>query len=430
MDKTALRFVSAFDTIDELVFCGLMLALPFGWQAAIIPNILFLILLARKAIWEYQRPSKAKVLYFAPILLFLFINLLSLVYSSHAGYGADAIFKRLNLFIVPIGFLFVDFNPQLARRGLRFFILGSLLASLISLVIAFSQSLLIKDQMLCIAPFFGSMGDHILDTDIHNNRFFGVNYSFFMHPAYFGLYMAIAFMGLLNSYAKEAKSWIIQKGGVLGLLFIGLSLGLLSTNGMLLVSSFIVIYTLVYATVKKQMLDIFSSWLVVFAIVLSIGLYFNPQTTRVITGDTPVTSLSQKKMVTEASLEVIQENIFFGVGLGDLDDALTEVYLRKGYTQLAEDKTNPHNQFLQTFASLGLVGLLSLLWLFFSLFKHGFQNKSLLLWGIAIVTIIAFSFESMLNRYWGILGFGLFYGLFYFFPIDIESEDGVSGWTK
>ncbi len=422
MDKTAVRLVSAFDTIDELVFCWLMLTLPFGWQLSIIPNILFLVLIFRKVILEHSRPGREKMLFFAPFLLYLLANLISLIYAENAGRGGDMIFSRLNMFILPLGLTFVDFKPGLARRGMRFFILGTMIAVIVSLVLSLANSVILQDQMLCIAPFFEPAKNMIMDTDIHTNHFFGVNVSPFMHPAYFGLIICIAIIGLLNSYTNESQSWIIQKAGIPGFVFMSLMLVLLSTNGMIVSAIILIGYIFVFAALNKQKLDMFSSWLVVLGILLATGLYFNPQVQTVM-GAEPATSLLARQKATEASVLIIKEHPVLGVGLGDLNSELIKVYTEKGYHDHAKSILNPHNQFLQSYASLGLLGIIALIWMFGVLIVYGIRYKSMMIIGFALVTISGFMFESMLNRYWGIITFSLFYSLMYYLPIEERVED-------
>src|SRR5258706_6030883 len=54
-------------------------------------------------------------------------------------------------------------------------------------------------------------------------------------------------------------------------------------------------------------------------------------------------------------------DFLFGVGTGDYKTALNDYFLKHGYINYAKENYNAHNQFIQTFLSNGLLGVLSLL---------------------------------------------------------------------
>ncbi|GEM53442.1 hypothetical protein EB1_32320 [Empedobacter brevis NBRC 14943 = ATCC 43319] len=95
---------------------------------------------------------------------------------------------------------------------------------------------------------------------------------------------------------------------------------------------------------------------------------------------------------------------FLGTGLGNID-YLTEQYfhyynLYKGYFAM-----NFHNQYLQTFGELGVVGLFILLFIFvFSIYKS-IKTNNIFLFTVAIILILAFFTESYLNRQKGLIVF-------------------------
>jgi O-antigen ligase len=112
--------------------------------------------------------------------------------------------------------------------------------------------------------------------------------------------------------------------------------------------------------------------------------------------------------VWKASLEVIKENLPFGVGTGDSRDKLMEKYLEKKMDTEYKFGLNSHNQFLNTTVSLGILGFLSLIICFWIPFYKGLKLQELFL--INFVTIISINllFESMFERQSGIIFYVFF----------------------
>jgi len=116
------------------------------------------------------------------------------------------------------------------------------------------------------------------------------------------------------------------------------------------------------------------------------------------------------------TFDVIRQHPLFGVGL-DAKDILVEEYKKAGYNNEANLKLNSHNQFLETQLTLGISGSLVLLWMLFApLFRKREIWKPELYITFLIILIIAFLFESVLVRQWGIM----FYTLFYCFQVNME----------
>lgn len=117
--------------------------------------------------------------------------------------------------------------------------------------------------------------------------------------------------------------------------------------------------------------------------------------------------------------EVFAENLILGTGPGDANDELhekfekcKELFWGGDHNFLLTDKNyNYHNQFLQSAASMGVLGVLLLVLVFVWPFLYHRKNSILLLF----VTISFFGFftESMLERQAGLLFFAFMYPFLY-----------------
>ncbi|RPG85708.1 MAG: O-antigen ligase domain-containing protein [Crocinitomicaceae bacterium TMED209] len=103
-----------------------------------------------------------------------------------------------------------------------------------------------------------------------------------------------------------------------------------------------------------------------------------------------------------ASLEVL-EAAPFGVGTGDVTDALCEVYAESNSQYALEKRMNPHSTWLQLAVSHGWIGLLLILLWWFGTVVWAFrvQNALLLTWSIAWV--LNGTIESLLELQQGVV---------------------------
>lgn len=413
MDNTALRIVNVFNTIDELVFALFMVSIPFGWQFSVIPLLLLFASLIRKVIISRNLPDRDTIIYFLPLAGFFLVTLISISYSSHAGYGFDLLFRKITLLLLPLLLVFSEFSSKTIRKGLRFYILGVFITALISLTIAFVRSSKWGGGMFCIIPFHDGITEKILDTDATNNFFLGTDLSFFMHPSYFALHIAMAFLIVVFVKAFEHNSLIIKGITLPFVLISGTVLLLLSTNASVLTTILLGFGMIFFAFRLRALLDLKTYWIMFFGLLLLILSTYNTQFLHLVLGNLGE-SLLTKARITNTSLSLIREHLFWGVGLGDLTEQLNLAYNALGNSDLAELSMNPHNQYLQTWGNSGLLALIFLVGMLVNAFVFGILRRNFLLIAFSVLTATNFFFESMLNRYWGILFFAVFYSLLYF----------------
>lgn len=90
------------------------------------------------------------------------------------------------------------------------------------------------------------------------------------------------------------------------------------------------------------------------------------------TGDANGHSLTQRFEYWIASWNIIQNNLLFGVGTGDLEQELFKQYDQMNSKLSIEYRLHPHNQFLSIMLCFGIIGLI---WFLFSLFYPMFAYK-------------------------------------------------------
>lgn len=112
-------------------------------------------------------------------------------------------------------------------------------------------------------------------------------------------------------------------------------------------------------------------------------------------------TMLQRLELWRATLEVIQENPWYGVGTGDVDDAL-HARLAQMDSSLADTKKSTHNQYLALLAAFGVAGALLLLFLFLRA-CHTTSRRSPLMLAWLLTILISFLTEDTLDTLAGIL---------------------------
>jgi O-antigen ligase len=116
-------------------------------------------------------------------------------------------------------------------------------------------------------------------------------------------------------------------------------------------------------------------------------------------------STADRLMTWNASLQLIKENLWMGLGNGDVRNELENRYRKLNYIKPAELHLNAHNQYFETFLYMGILGFLYLLYLMFTplILKEEAYRFLLIIFGLH------FLFESMFNTQAGIIFFVFWY---------------------
>jgi O-antigen ligase len=110
--------------------------------------------------------------------------------------------------------------------------------------------------------------------------------------------------------------------------------------------------------------------------------------------------------------ELLQEEkkYFFGYGFNSSQEQIKAKHIQYNLYP-GFHNYNFHNQYLQTMAELGIIGLLSLGFILINFLKIPFKSRSLFPILIAVVFLILFLTESYLVRQRGIVYFLFYYCL-------------------
>lgn len=125
-------------------------------------------------------------------------------------------------------------------------------------------------------------------------------------------------------------------------------------------------------------------------------------------------TIEQRVMINLASLNIIKENPFFGVGTGDYLNALQAEYVKLNFIAGIKERFNAHNQYFEDYIKVGILGFLSIIILMVIIVKESYKKKSYMFY-CAFAIVFMCLFESFFARHHGTVFTAFFIPLFYKF---------------
>ncbi len=125
--------------------------------------------------------------------------------------------------------------------------------------------------------------------------------------------------------------------------------------------------------------------------------------------------INLRKLKWYLTCEIISENFWFGVGLGDARDELLKKYRQYEFKQALSAKWSTHNQYLQEWLKHGVLGILSLLYIFGYIFVSAIKNRKWLVLAFISNIIIVAATDSIFEWHHRMLFFVFFLPLIFIF---------------
>lgn len=317
------------------------------------------------------------------ILLYLFY-LAGMLWTDDKKEGWDDLIIKLPLLIFPVLFSSLRFSVKSIRKAGIALIAGCSLALVICLIHSYSL--------------------YRVSNDIQ--KFYYTSFSIFLHPTYFTMYLNLALLFLCQDTLADKKTIFYSEKARITLFFL-LTIGVILLNARLamLITFFTLIVFILAESIKRKKIQIFFPRFLIQAIlIISIFIFlirFNNrfvQITEAIQDHKDITAVFDSSTqvyynsttirlgLFKNSLNVFKNNFLTGVGTGDVIHESVNELGRSHHNYLAKRFTGAHNQYLQTAMSLGIFGLLLLV--FCIIFPLKDYLKSKYYFGICFVIIV------------------------------------------
>ncbi len=394
-------------------------------------NYLPTIIIVWIATWLMEGNLKAKFTniphkyLFIGLLTYFSFHVLFLFRANDFDYGLFQIQKKLSVVLFPI--ILVGSNDKIKNNYiniLKVFVLGVVTASLFCLYNSFETSYVMVDGK----PIFKTyIYDEFKDfsffetVTLRHNYFSSKFLSIFKHHAYFSMYIIFAIVIIVDLFRKkiiktraEIIFYIFVIVLLLGMLFL-----LQSRSAFVAIPILIICMAIIEFRKKINIVSIgiFASILgiAVFLLSTSDKLQQNIEELRHISQEGLVANINkhdQRYRIWYSSILVIKENFWIGTSPANLVDELVEKYEELGFESEKQERLNSHNQYLETFAGIGVFGLLSLIFIIAYSFAISIKQRHYLLFFLMLLLSINFLFEAMLSRMAGVLFMMLFLSIF------------------
>lgn len=295
-------------------------------------------------------------------------------------------------------------------------------------------------------------------------EFYYHNLTINMHTAYQAMFTCFSIVIFVYLFIKHKfiSNWTTYLFVIIQMIFVLL---ISSRMQILIMACIVPTYLISYYFIKK---NIFAGILYTVLIFMAASFFISQPSSlnhryKKTTSGIP----DPREMIWTAGFSVIKNNWLIGAGIGDAKDLLLEkfaesiiadsileqkvaskvilikddnnlpVYLQANtmdsfniykkkrnyvkdslikqnndYAAAFEFKYNFHNQYLQTFAEIGIFGFLLLFYLLYSTFVYSIRNRDYLFSVYLFIVAVSFLTESMLERQAGLTSFAFLYTLF------------------
>ncbi len=399
--------------VMDLGLLGLCLAvLSLPWPIKI--NSICIILLVLIAIYSIDKKflkerlklenSSILILFF----LYFFLHIVAITYSSNTLQGFKALEKKLAFLIIPVCVLILMKSRITRGVILKFFLLSILVATFVCLVISFKNN--IDENLKNGLPIFS------LNKWFYTYRL--LSYNIGIHPAYLSFFASIGVVYLLTKTILKEKFRLNLE--CLALTYLLSFIVLLSSRNIMITCFGLVGFAFIYAIWKYRSWKLVGLAAVIFLTAITF-LFLNDVALDRLSvvfesgnGGSNWGNLAIRLQEWEASLLLIKDHFWLGVSPSDVNGELIKVYQNKGWDQLAKESFNSHNQYLQTFLSLGVLGILTLLAIIFISFRKAFIKRDFIYTNFLILFCVFSISESTLEVQKGIVSFVLLSTIFYY----------------
>lgn len=388
-------------TVEKLIYYNVLLiafCIPL-YKALMAPLILlFVILSLFKFIKSKEYFFNFNIVPYLLIGIYL-LYALSLFRSTNLNEALFDLEIKLSILVLPLFFILgnLNLNNSKLKKIYIAYIIG-----------------IVTGTIICLtnATFL------YFETKAFYYSFAYSSLSILHHPSYFSLYLNFAIVIALVLNHKKTLSNLITLILVLFLLvviWILMSRTGIITAGLILFSYWVSFlfqkrYNYFFAGLIVLILGLFS--------LLSISSYtlkrFKSTPDILLSifekeeSEQPIVDDGSRKILWLSSTELIKRNFLLGVGNGDVRDELNKVYIENHFYQSLNKKLNPHNQFLQTWIAIGVLGFLLLVLIFIVTSVNAIRNKNLIALGLSLLLFMNFLTESMLETQSGVVFFSFF----------------------
>ena len=382
----------------------------FGAVFFLFSSILFVF--ANKTETKQVICKENRVLLYLLTVYFL-LHITGLVYSEDFSNGLKKIGIKIYFVLLPWAvFLTIDFVKKYIKEIIEIHVLSSFFSSVLLLVYALIRSLHMIDGHLVFNAAVNPKYTFWRSIVNYGNYFFYGQFSQMNHPAYYSVVILMAVVFLLyydKVNLKQGRSFVgiflsNKKIRFALIFFFSFIIFLVSSRANYLAYIAVLIiyfYTLpIRRGTKLLAIPLFTVFLVfLFLNNPRFNSFYQVVKTGLDNHQVHKQTRVKRFFLWEESFRIIKKYPLLGCGTGDVE---------KMISQDKDRKYNVHNEFLEAFVRLGIIGGLLFLSIFVYLFLFAIKRKNWIFLSFVMMLIINYFFESMWDRISGTIFFGFF----------------------
>jgi O-antigen ligase len=393
----------SLNKFTEIVFLNLFLfpIYPDNIKPSFVALFFFTALYAivKKRDVFFNSTSKVTSLLLINISVFLLL-FISLYYSDNITFGLKYVFRTLPLFLFPIAFFFLKENKRIF--SLKLFLKAKLYFYLSTLILFIGIFALFYFRGFVTENYFLNYSYRI----IHQLGYYS------MHPIYASLIVSISIIFSISLFKNKKYQLLIIVGNIL----LVLNLILLSRKSAIIIMG---VFFLIFVFFNKSIKVKIKVFILFITLVLIIGVVkFIPDISNRFNDFldlfdyTNMSSSNLRLNLIDVSIDAIKEKPFFGYGIGDIKDILSDFEHKNDFFN--NKYYNTHNQYLNLMLATGFFGLLLFIAFLFKNLKLAYSG-SFEQFSIVLLFVLLMFIENILDRQNGVIYFAVFVNYFSFY---------------
>lgn len=415
LDRQSIIFYSQLLVIVTLPFHFLASSYTIGILMLVFFYSVFKSNSFREEVWSSFSSHKIAQIFVLIFIVYVGSTLLHLFLDHDNTIQSASIEQRLSFLIFP--FLFANirsYKPKQIKSFFRVYI-GSIVASTF---IALSIGLYYTISTNSL--YFYDSGKQVVFNNFMYHR---LGSYVGMHAVYYAEYVLLAFIMWVNYSYYHFSKWNIKfrlLAILLGIYFVGVIFLLKSATILLVLLSIICFFTIYFLYKEKERIGRPKKIIIGIMGILLVIILGNQAISKIGSkadfftydisqpGGGEWNGINLRLAKWDVAKLAIKDNWLIGVGPGNTVSTLDTYYEKVGFTYALQLHYNPHNQFLHTFLTLGIIGVLLLTVLFLLSILTSAKKKDSVMF-LFIISFLLFSLsESTLAVNKGIVFFSIF----------------------
>lgn len=396
--------------------------IPFGWQSAnyILGSFALFAVMNPKLYSNFKstRLSFAEKAVLALTAAYIIWEFVTMLWSFNTGRGMKVITRHLPLFAMPCLMVIAKIGGIIKRPGviLQIFCLGVLVSMVLCLILSYRDSWYVADGATVFDHRLPSYRDrdHFTALSSGYSYFSYSHLSHFENPHYLATFINVVMMMLyVKFYQSNFKGWRVVILSVLVVFCVSFLFLLCNRANYIIFAIMLCMIAIFELFIKKHRsvgvamsVSIVAIVVIMFSTGRGYDMLFKMQRAVAEKGDNQpemteeqrLERINSRTIIWTSASHLIAKHPILGSGVGDTMEALIGQYYIDGYLETGDAGFNSHNQYLDTWIGLGLVGVLLLLSLIaipiIAGFKYGYLP--LILYGMSLV--VGFVTEVMFTH--------------------------------